>query len=193
MTVRHHRYPRNKIPISDTVEMWVLLAGLIAALYVLNTDVIAYVVAHTQQFGVVGSFVEGFLFTSVLTTALAVVAFIESVPFVPAWELAFFGAIGAVCGDLLLFRFVRSGLVDRILNAAFHQRAMRAWKKIASGPLWWLGPVLGIMVIASPLPDEMGLVMMGLSHIRTSTFIMLTFVANFGGIYAIALAAQHFS
>jgi hypothetical protein len=189
----HRHFPRNRIPLSETLEAWILIAGLVTAYYLIKSDAIAYAVAHTQQFDVLGSFVEGFFFTSILTTAPAAVAILESALYVPAWELALAGGVGAVCGDLLLFRFVRSRLVEHILRAMFHPWVMRLGRRIASGPLWWLGPLCGAIVIASPLPDELGLVMMGLAHIRLIQFIPLAFIANAGGIYLMALAAQNFS
>src|SRR3990167_7131268 len=69
-----------------------------------------------------------------------------------------------------------------------------AWKLAliggAGGGFWWVIPALGAVIIASPLPDELGLIMMGLSHIRTATFIVLSFMMNAAGIFAIATAAQ---
>lgn len=64
-------------------------------------------------------------------------------------------------------------------------------KAMGRGPLWWLGPLCGFVIIASPLPDELGLLMMGLSGIRLLWFIPLAFSANAAGIFLIALAGQH--
>jgi len=52
-------------------------------------------------------------------------------------------------------------------------------------------PVIGgMLIIVSPLPDEIGLVMLGMSHLSLMRFVPLSFAANAGGIYLIALAAQ---
>lgn len=193
MAVRHRHFPRDTIPLSETVEAWGLFTSIFATIVLIKTDAISYLVSHVSEFGVIGSFVEGFFFTSIFTTAPAIVSILESALYVPAWELAVVGGIGAVCGDLLVFRFVQSSLVEHILRMAFHPKVMRLGRMIASGPLWWLGPLGGALVIASPLPDEIGLLMMGLSHIRLSQFIPLSFAANAGGIYLMALAAQNLS
>lgn len=191
--MRHRHFPRNTIPLSETVEAWALFVSLFATFVLIKTDAIAIVVSHTSQFGLIGSFVEGFFFTSILTTIPAIVALVESASYVPAWELAVVGGIGAVCGDLLVFRFVQSRLVEHILKVTLHPKMMRLGRTISAGPLWWLGPLVGTLVIASPLPDEVGLIMMGLSHIRLIQFIPLSFAANAAGIYLMALAAQNLS
>lgn len=193
MTVRHRHFPRDTIPLSETVEAWTLVASIVLAVYLIKSDLISTIVVHTTQFGVVGSFVEGFFLTSVLTTIPAIVAILGSAAYVPAWELALVGGLGAVCGDLLVFRFVQSKLVEHILRVALHPSVMKIGARIAAGPLWWLGPLGGVIVIASPLPDELGLLMMGLSHIRLYQCILLFYLANAGGIYLIALASQNLS
>lgn len=187
----HRHHPRNKIPLPVAVEAWLVVGSIIGATYLIQTDAISVIVAHTQQFGLLSSFVEGFFFTSILTTAVAIVAIFQSAVYTPAWELALIGGIGAVCGDLLLFRFVKSRLVAFILKKTLSPHVLRFGAAVTSGPLWWLGPLGGAIVIASPLPDEIGLVMMGLSNIRLIQFIPIVFIANASGIYLMALTAQN--
>ncbi|MEY4747600.1 MAG: hypothetical protein RLZZ416_649 [Candidatus Parcubacteria bacterium] len=193
MALRHPHFPRDRIPLSETIEAWILLMSIVFAVWIIKSDLIATVVAHTSQFRLVGSFVEGFFFTSMLTTVPSIVAILESASYVPAWELALVGAAGAVCGDLLLFRFVRSRLIEHILRAAFSPRVMRFGRMVALSPLWWISPILGAVVISSPLPDELGLLLMGWSHIRFAQFIPLAFAANAAGIYLMASAMQRLS
>jgi len=173
---------KNAISLEVTHEAWLVVGSLVVALFLLKTDTIAYITVFAADFTSAISFVLGMFFTSVLTTTPAIVAFVELSSYVPAWKLALIGGAGAVCGDLLIFRFVRSPLAAYIVRTASHI--------LARGPFWWLIPALGALIIASPLPDELGLIMMGLSHIRTATFIALSYTMNAAGIFAIATAAQ---
>ena len=54
----------------------------------------------------------------------------------------------------------------------------------------WLIPFIGALIVASPLPDELGLTMMGLSKMKTSLFIPLSFLLNFFGIMTVGLIAK---
>jgi|SRR3989344_2585957 len=186
----HHRYFPRSIHVSETLEAWILVAGIVIAYFFVASDAISVIVEHTRNFNILGSFIEGFFFTSMLTTVPAIVGIIESSSFVPLWQLALFGGIGAVCGDLLLFRFVRSRLIERILRAMFDPKLVTLGRKLGKGPLWWVPVIGGMLIIVSPLPDEIGLVMLGMSHLSLMRFVPLSFAANAGGIYLIALAAQ---
>jgi hypothetical protein len=49
----------------------------------------------------------------------------------------------------------------------------------------WLAPVVGALVIASPLPDELGITLLGIARLRNWQFVVLSFIFNFAGIFAI--------
>lgn len=54
----------------------------------------------------------------------------------------------------------------------------------------WLTITLGAAVLVSPLPDELGLVMMGVSKIKTKMLIPMIFLLKFLGIFLVGLIAQ---
>jgi hypothetical protein len=181
---------KNAISLEVTHEAWLVVGSLAVSLLLIRTDIIASIVVFAADFTSAVSFVIGILFTSILTTTPAIIALAELSSYVPAWKLALIGGAGAVCGDVMIFRFVRSPLVTYIVRTASHPWMVRLGRTLAKGPFWWVIPALGAVIIASPLPDELGLIMMGLSHIRTATFIALSFTMNAAGIFAIATAAQ---
>jgi hypothetical protein len=189
----HRHFPRNKIPLSVTLEAWLLLLSVAGTIALIRTDVIGRVLAHAQQYDTLASFTSGFFFSSGIATPPAMVALVESAAYVPLWQLCVVGAVGSVVGDLLLFRFIRSRLLEYFLDVSLHPGIRRLGRRVAAGPFWWLGPVVGALVVASPLPDELGLIMMGLSSIRLWQFVSLAFVANVAGIYAIVAVAQTFA
>ncbi len=187
----HRHYPRNRIPVLETLEAWIILGGAVLAIWLaFNEPFVHDLVSQTVKLGFFASFVMGFFFTSTLTTVPAIVAIMESASHIPAWELAIVGGLGAVCGDLLLFRFVRSRVAEHILRACTSPALMRLGRAVSRGPLWWIVPALGAIVVASPLPDELGIMMMGVSHLRLYQFIPIVFFANASGIFLIALAAM---
>jgi hypothetical protein len=54
----------------------------------------------------------------------------------------------------------------------------------------WLSLFVGGLIMASPLPDEVGISLMGMSKIKVPWFVTLSFVFNFIGIVLIGLAAR---
>jgi hypothetical protein len=51
-------------------------------------------------------------------------------------------------------------------------------------------PVVGAVIIASPLPDELGLALLGFSRIDRRYFFAISYTMNFIGIVLIGLAAR---
>jgi hypothetical protein len=54
----------------------------------------------------------------------------------------------------------------------------------------WLAWIIAIIALASPLPDELGVALLGASHLRLRWFIPVAFVANAIGILIICLAVR---
>jgi hypothetical protein len=50
-------------------------------------------------------------------------------------------------------------------------------------------PVIGAIIIASPLPDEVGISLMGLSKISTPKFIFISYILNSIGLFLIISAS----
>ncbi len=185
VNVRPHR---RAVPLAVTHEAWLVVAGLVLAYLIVRSDAIGSLAVLAADFGAVLSFVVGIFFTSVLTTTPAIVAIAELGNHIEPWKLALIGGAGSVCGDMLLFRFVRSPLADYIVSASTNPTLRRIGRYIDGGPLWWTVPALGALIIASPLPDELGLLMMGLSHIKWPVFLVLAYAMNAAGIFLIASA-----
>ena len=180
----------HAIPVGITREAWVLVVSTLLSVWLLKTDAVGAFISQAAEFEEISSFISGIFFTSILTTAPAIVALGELGQHIAPWKVALFGGAGAVCGDILIFRFLHSPLANYIIRAAVNSRLRHMGAVLAKSALWWIVPLLGAAVVASPLPDEIGLLMMGLSGMRLWSFIVLAYVMNTAGIYVIAVAAQ---
>ena len=136
------------------------------------------------------AFIAGFFFTSLLTITPAGVAFVELAQSASMFQLAAWGAAGAALGDVLLFLFVRDAVSDDVARL-FRGPLNKKVKAIFKSPfLSWAVPVCGALVIASPLPDEFGIAMLGLSKSDLRFFIPISYAMNFLGIFLIAWSVQ---
>ncbi len=139
-----------------------------------------------------GSFIAGIFFTSLFTLAPASIILAGMAHISSPLLVASVGAAGSVIGDLFLFYFVRNSMDDDtsfLLTKSVRHR-LRALLKHPL--LHWVLPITGAIIIASPLPDELGLALMGFSRMRLSVFIPISYAMNFIGIYAIASFAERF-
>lgn len=169
-----------------------IIISITCAVFFVRLGILKLFLDTTDSIDFIGSFVSGIFFTSVFTTPLSIVSFAGIAQSVNIFSMAFFGACGSVVGDLLIFFFLKESLLEdvgHVVRAPKYKKIAHIFKKRI---FRWLTPLLGALIIASPLPDELGLAMMGFSKVRTAILIPVSFTMNFLGILLIGIAAQAF-
>lgn len=171
-------------------DLGVIILSIVIAVILAKTGALAGILTSTQEWELFGSLFAGIFFVSIFTAAPAGVILFEIATANSIWEVALFGGIGALIGDLLIFRFIKDSLSEDIhwlIRKTRQERLVSIFRLKLFG---WLIPFIGALIVASPLPDEAGLAMMGLSKMKTSVFIPVSFALNFLGILMIGLFAK---
>ncbi|MDO8617415.1 MAG: hypothetical protein Q7N87_00765 [Candidatus Uhrbacteria bacterium] len=180
--------PKNNL----TKDIGIIVLSVIVAIVLIKTGAIEEMLKQTQDLWFLDSFIAGMFFTSVFTTVPAMVALGETAQLSQSVLLvAIFGGLGALCGDLIIFRFMRDRFGEDILRLIRNSGNGKLRSVIRLKSFRWLTFFLGALIIASPLPDELGLTMMGFSKTKTSLFIPVSFIFNFLGILVIGLVAKN--
>ncbi len=167
-----------------------IILSIALAIVIGRLDLIEKLLSLSENVRVIGAFVGGLFFTSVFTTAPAIIFLGEIGQVEPILVVALIGAAGAVCGDILLFHLFKNHVAkdvntliglskNNLLKNILHNRAFR-----------WVGILVGALIISSPLPDELGIALMGLTKMEVKSFIPVSFTFNFFGIYLIGLASR---
>lgn len=142
-----------------------------------------YVLAQINQLGYFGAFIGGVLFVFTFTVALGGVILFSLADSHSIFIVSLVAGLGGTLGDLVIFRFVKDGLMEEITplyRSVGGDRLTRIFKR---SYLHFMLPVIGAIIIASPLPDEIGVSLMGISHIRTSYFVLISFFLNTIGLF----------
>jgi len=173
-------------------DFLIILVSIFVAALLARSEFFSYIRNFSAGKDFLDSFISGAFFTSVFTTPFSIVAFADIAKSANIFHMAFFGAWGAVLGDLILFLFIKDNLADDV-EYVLKAPGYRKFHSIFKIRMFrWLTPLVGALVIASPLPDELGLAMMGLSRMRTIILIPVSFIMNFIGILLIGFAVQAF-
>ena len=91
-------------------------------------------------------------------------------------------------GDLIIFKFIRYSFADEIDKFSKEKAINRLNNKIPNLLKKYFVPVLAGFIIASPLPDEIGVSLLATSRsISTKFFSILSYVLNTAGIFIILL------
>ncbi|MBI2017827.1 hypothetical protein HYS92_02145 [Candidatus Daviesbacteria bacterium] len=134
----------------------------------------------------IGEFIAGALYTSFLTSPIAVAMFLviaqESNPII----IALVGGLGAACGDILIIKLFRDNYKNDVDNVSKQLHLKRISIFLRLFHFEFIIPVIGAIIIASPFPDEIGLLMLGVSRLKYGEIAKISFVLNSAGILLIA-------
>ena len=163
-----------------------LLIGLLVAVFLAKNEEFHNFLLHLGTLEYVGILIAGMLFVSSFTVATSIVLIGILTQNTHPLIIGLVGGIGAVIGDLLIFKYVKDHLTDE-LSLLFNKEGISYVKSvIRSKYISWTLPIMGIFIIASPLPDELGISLLGLSKISESKFVIISYLSNAFGIFAIA-------
>ena len=166
-----------------------IAVGIALAWFLISSGTLANLLSISDAGKISQSFIAGLFFTSAFTIAPAAVFLAGLAGTTSPFAVAFFGALGAMCGDIALFLFIRDRFAVDVEALLRKQTLRRILHSFHFGFWKWFAPLLGGLIIASPLPDEFGLMLLGLSRTRFAVLLPLSFVMNFIGIFAVAAMA----
>ena len=140
----------------------------------------------TASLGYPGTFVAGMLFTYGFTSAPATAIFLILAQHQNIYIASLIGGLGALIGDLFIFSFIRSSFTNEIRKLS-RERIVKYFNGRLPGRLKeYLLPVAAGFIIASPLPDEIGVTLLAASKvISTKIFSVVSYLLNTAGIFVI--------
>ena len=171
-------------------DIFAIVASVWAAWVIVHFNLVQYVLAQAGDGVVWVSLIAGVFFTSLVTAAPALAVLGELSLTGNLFVVALVGALGAVLGDYLIFAFVR----DRVSRDAAYllrgPRFRRMFLVFKRPHFRRVLPFIGAFIIASPLPDELGLALLGFARIDRRYFFAISYSMNFLGILLVGLAAR---
>lgn len=175
-----------------------LVFGLITGLFLYNFEPFHNFLLSLGSIGYFGAFIAGILYDSTVTVATSVVILLVLAERLSVLEIGIIAGIGAVIGDYLVFRFVKNNLLKEFqfifdeIQDGIGRRRLRIFKHILHTKYFhWMLPVIAVVLIGSPFPNEVAWGLMGTTKIKTYQVLLLSFTFNFAGIILI-LSASNF-
>jgi len=135
--------------------------------------------------GYLSAFILGLLFSYGFTTSTSVVFLLMLAKDYNIFLFAAIAGMGALTSDLVLFTFIRSSFMDEVKEMS-NEKPVKKLRHMIHGHLKkYLLPVLAGFVIASPLPDEIGVCLLASSKISPRAFSVFSYLLNTLGILVI--------
>jgi len=183
-------YPINKYKGWAYKNTVLLVASLIALFYFADTDFVKNIINTIGNFNYLGAFITGIFFVSTFTVAPALVILYNLAAKLNPIEVALLAGTGAVLGDYLIFRFFKDKVFEE-LRPLVPKLKNHYLLEIFKTPFFaWLTPLIGAAIIGSPLPDEIGIGILGVSKMKNWQFLLLSFFLNATGIFIIVTIAR---
>jgi uncharacterized membrane protein YdjX (TVP38/TMEM64 family) len=169
-----------------------LVLSLILFYLLIDFPIVRETIDSIGKFGYIGAFFVGMLYVSVFTIAPAAVLLFDLAHSLDPIGIAFVAGTGSLITDYLLFRYMKDAVFTE-LQPLFQHYGGKPLKLLFKSPFFaWMLPILGALIIASPLPDELGIGLLGLSKVKTWQFIVLAFIMDVSGIFVTVLLARLF-
>ncbi len=169
----------------------ITLVSIIFAIVISQYDLVSRVVTFPDSYAVFKIFLAGLAFTSIFTIAPAIVVLAKFTTLYPLWLVASIGAVGALCTDLIIFSFFRNRVADDFKVLISHAPWLRPLRIMHTVRMFrFVSVAIGAVIIASPLPDELGVAIMGISDLSLAAFIPISLSLNAVGIWLIGLIAN---
>jgi len=168
-----------------------LALSLLLTIFLIQNKTFHALLFHLGTFGYLGAFIGGALFVSTFTVSIGTaILLILAENYSPVF-LGIIAGLGAVAGDLTIFQFVHSrGFVEEVKHLFEFFGSDKIHHLLHTKYFSWTLPVVGALIIASPLPDELGVSLMGISRMKPYQFILLSFGLNSLGIFLILTASN---
>lgn len=162
-------------------SLLIFIIGLVLTIIAVQFSATRQFIINLGSSGIFGAFFGGILYAFAFTASLATVIFINIPAHLPVILIAIAGGIGSALYDMMVFAFIRQqtshGFLQTVREAIHRRRPLPRW----------LSLVIGIIILGSPLPDELAAGFFGFMNFSVKKFIALSFVANTLGLYCIAL------
>jgi BASS family bile acid:Na+ symporter len=179
-TVRHQR--RNLL---------LLVLSIIITIALAISPILNSIVYNISKYPIFASVFSGVLFTSTFTVATGSLLLIKLSQTIHPLVLILFAGLGAALFDFLIFSLIKQHVSSHV--SPIYKRLIRLshLHKISHTHYFaWSIPVLGAVIMASPLPDELAVSLLGVSKLSGRKFLTLALSSHIIGMTLLMIGSS---
>lgn len=178
-----------KKPWTFYLSLFLFAFGITVFLF--TTGVLFAMIGIVQTVPLLAEFLSGFFYSSFISSPLAIFMIGILAKTNSPLQIALIGGIGAMLADLILFKLARLLFFGSVSPLTLNKNFNSIVKSLHRNSTFnFVAPFIGAVIIASPLPDELGIAILGLSKMPLLQVAMLTYLFNTAGIFVLAFLAQ---
>lgn len=167
--------------------------SVLVAWFLIKNGLLSNLIVTILPLKFVSEFIAGMFYASFLTSPISVAMLVVLAKSNNPLSLALLAGLGSALVDILIVKFFREE-ISADINIVSHQlRFQKISSFLLRYKLAFLTPLIGALIVASPLPDELGLVLLGVSKLKYYQIAILSYVLNTVGILIIVLPISIFT
>jgi hypothetical protein len=166
-------------------DLGIIVLSIIISILLIRTGVLQELMSSVEEHLILSSFIAGMFWVSAFTVIPASLILVGLAKNGSIFWIAFWGGLGALLADFVIFHFIKDDLtpdIDEIIN---HSKFKKIKFILKLKSFRWLFSLIGAFIIASPLPDEIGIILMGASKMNNYLFSFFMLILNFIGILSV--------
>lgn len=156
----------------------ILFISLSLAWWVFKSEQIHNLVEVLLPVKFIADILAGVFYTSFLTTPLSLAMLIVLAENNNPILLAVLGGLGAVLGDLIIVKLFKDRIFHDFSSILNNPLIKKTGIFLRKNKLDFLIQVTGVMIIASPFPDELGLMLLGATELKYKEIALLSYLLN---------------
>ncbi len=168
-------------------KVLLFIVSLCVAIWIIQSGFAHFLLKESKAVWFLPEIIAGAFYTSFLTSPIALAMLIELAQDKNPLIVSLLGGAGAALGDLLLVMFLRQEIKTDLKQSIRHLKLEKMRQSFKKWHLGFVLPVMGAIIVASPLPDELGLMLWGVSNLKYPQLIILSYFLNTIGIMAIVV------
>jgi predicted Na+-dependent transporter len=171
----HHRHRKHNLRL--------LFIGAILAIILVKSNQAVNFSSTINSYPVLFAYLSGILFASTFTVTTGALILISLSQTNPIIIISILATLGAITCDSFIFLAIKDKVADHISETySYFSRHNHLHKILHTRYFAWTLPVIGAILMATPLPDEIAVSLLGLSKLSYSKFIAIALVSHFLGI-----------
>lgn len=165
------------------IDISIIFVVILLSVVLVSTDLEQKILSNFKGNEFIAYLLGGIFSVNLVTSVPAYAFFVKAVT-PDNFSMVLLGlALGSVFGDLVIFNFLKFRVVENIIKIFKDNQNLTKVLKTRKQYIRLLLVLIGSIVIMSPLPDEVALLIMGFSRIENKYFIPIAFILNLLGNY----------
>lgn len=171
-----------------------LLLGILVAFFISRNQDLKNFLLRIGDLDYLGAFLTGILFSSTFTFPIGALVLLDLAKDIPIFPLVVLLCLGAVSVDFLIFKLIKNSAAEEI--SPIYEELEKLGKKNHLRKLFhtkyfgWTLPVFGTFIMMLPIPDELGISILGISNIKPARFLLISLCCHAIGMFLIVTAAR---